>query len=169
MNGLETERFKVEKVVFQGFSEYTLINDIALVKISVPKSLTQNYTTISLVENAQVGEKCFINGYGASEINRKSLDVLYFGEVREISFNECEAKLGRVVAPQAGSGQFCAFGNVDACNGDSGSGLSCKNVETGEIKLRGISSYGIGCGNMPGVYTDVLYYRDWIQFTLENE
>ena len=171
MNDLGAERFKIKKIVLQGFNLYTLINDIALVKISVPNYQKQNHTFISLADEStnQVQEKCLINGYGATEMNGNSLDILYFGEVHEISFRECEAKLGRVVAPQEGAGQFCAFGNVDACNGDSGSGLTCKNEKTDDVKLRGISSYGIGCGNMPGIYTDVLHYRDWIQYTLENE
>lgn len=161
----------MKKVVLQGFNLFTLINDIALVKIFVPENQTKNHTVISLADKvpSKVPEKCLINGYGASEMHGNSLDDLHFGEVHEISFRECEAKLGRIVAPQEGAGQFCAFGDVDSCNGDSGSGLTCKNQESDEVKLRGISSYGMACGITPGIYTDVLHYLDWIQFTLENE
>ncbi|XP_075232227.1 trypsin-3-like [Lycorma delicatula] len=54
---------------------------------------------------------------------------------------------------------FCASDvNGDACQGDSGGPVTCDGV------LVGITSWGTGCGmnDFPGVYTNVSYYRDWI-------
>ena len=41
---------------------------------------------------------------------------------------------------------------------------------TGEFTLYGITSWGHGCGrpNKPGVYTNVVFYRDWIDYRLED-
>lgn len=51
------------------------------------------------------------------------------------------------------------------CKGDGGSPLVCEAFENpGSYYQAGIVSWSIGCGeeSIPGAYTDVAYYRDWI-------
>lgn len=50
---------------------------------------------------------------------------------------------------------------VDSCQGDSGGPLVYNNT------LYGIVSWGEGCGvqGYPGIYTDVLYFQNWINAT----
>ncbi len=57
----------------------------------------------------------------------------------------------------------------DSCSGDSGGPLACPHSD-GDPKLAGVTSFGQGCGEpgFPGVYTDVAYYLDWIQQTVEQ-
>ena len=52
-----------------------------------------------------------------------------------------------------------------ACNGDSGGPLVCK--DGGKYKLAGAASFVFGsCNtNMPSVYANVAYFRDWIKRT----
>lgn len=61
----------------------------------------------------------------------------------------------------------CAGGeeNKDACYGDGGGPLVCKNKETSQYDLIGITSWGIGCGtkDVPGVYVNVQLFVDWIE------
>ncbi|XP_014252956.1 uncharacterized protein LOC106668575 [Cimex lectularius] len=62
-------------------------------------------------------------------------------------------------------GVICAGvknGSRDACQGDSGGPLV--RFSKGVQILQGVTSFGKGCGrpNSPGIYTDVSYYRDWI-------
>ncbi|KAL7374767.1 hypothetical protein ABVT39_006733 [Epinephelus coioides] len=64
-------------------------------------------------------------------------------------------------------GMLCAGdldGSVDACEGDNGGPLVCKD-ELGVSYLWGIVSWGRGCGqpNSPGVYTQVAHYFEWIR------
>ncbi|XP_028131439.1 serine protease Hayan-like isoform X4 [Diabrotica virgifera virgifera] len=62
------------------------------------------------------------------------------------------------------STQICAFGNAsDACWGDSGGPLQIRE-KTGAFSIVGIVSYGAGCGGkIPGVYTRVSQFVDWIE------
>lgn len=62
--------------------------------------------------------------------------------------------------------QCCAYdpqAKNDACQGDSGGPLqtfSSPSIGT----IVGIVSFGISCGtSLPGVYTRVAYYIDWIE------
>lgn len=49
--------------------------------------------------------------------------------------------------------------------GDSGGGMLCNN------KLTGVVSGGIGCAmpKIPGVYTDVYFYKKWIKTVILTE
>ncbi|RWS11157.1 serine proteinase stubble-like protein [Dinothrombium tinctorium] len=65
------------------------------------------------------------------------------------------------------SRQFCAGfedGGKDACRGDSGGPMLMKNSTTNTYSVIGIVSAGIGCAlpQLPGLYTRVNAYTDWI-------
>lgn len=55
--------------------------------------------------------------------------------------------------------------NVDVCTGDGGSPLVCPIPdEPDRYYMVGIVAWGIACNNngIPGVYMDVLKYKNWI-------
>lgn len=59
-----------------------------------------------------------------------------------------------------------ALSHVSLTQGDSGGPLVCEDeAAEGQLILRGIISWGSGCGDRykPGVYTDVASYLTWIQ------
>ena len=58
---------------------------------------------------------------------------------------------------------FCAGRpGQDSCQGDSGAGAVHKNT------LLGVVSHGVGCGRMPGVYTDVRHHIGWMADTMKE-
>lgn len=70
---------------------------------------------------------------------------------------------------------LCAGGekNEDACEGDGGSPLVCETGAFSGIYWQvGIVAWGVGCGQatIPGVYSNVVYLKTWIdeQFTNKN-
>eukprot|EP00094_Tigriopus_californicus_P007089 TCALIF_06824-PA protein Name:"Similar to Prss2 Anionic trypsin-2 (Rattus norvegicus)" AED:0.07 eAED:0.07 QI:97/0.5/0.6/1/0/0.2/5/232/202 len=56
---------------------------------------------------------------------------------------------------------------LQEAKGDSGGPLACQ--KDGEYLLTGIVSWGVGCATegMPGIYTNVRNYLDWINSTME--
>lgn len=67
---------------------------------------------------------------------------------------------------------LCAGGyrGEDTCYGDGGGPLMCP-ISDNVFALAGIVSWGVDCGtaNVPGVYTNVPAFRDWVEDELELE
>ncbi|XP_035829602.1 transmembrane protease serine 9, partial [Aplysia californica] len=135
-DGLERV-LKVETLyVHSGFSQ-NAGNDIAMLKVTPP---IRNYYSPG-------------GSYSARYLHKVNLPIL--------SRDTCDFLLDRPLT----SGELCAGyrqGGQDACQGDSGGPLVC---EVGGVWAAvGVVSWGYGCGHayLPGVYTDVSAYRDWI-------
>lgn len=63
-------------------------------------------------------------------------------------------------------GQYCAWDSngKDSCEGDSGGPLQYFPPGSKIATVVGIVSFGITCGSiLPGIYTRVAYYVDWIE------
>ncbi|XP_055630571.1 chymotrypsin A-like [Toxorhynchites rutilus septentrionalis] len=178
-----------EKIIYPDYNRVTLAGDIALLRVaeaegakyhdrSLPvAAANSNHSALNLLSGREhyeatsgqwESEECHIFGYGSSSYNGAGHSTLQYGPVRWLDHRSCVRMLGPVVAPVAPNrGMFCAIGLADACKGDSGGGLVCRQKIANKLTpytLRGIISYGAGCGvpASPGVYTDVGYYRVWL-------
>ncbi|XP_077300215.1 CLIP domain-containing serine protease B4-like [Arctopsyche grandis] len=143
-------------------------NDIALIRLKTPIDFnTYNTRPICLpmsdkLRNLNVtGRKMLVAGWGATENSTRS-DELLKANILVVDNSRCSRRI-------ISEGQLCAGGDTDSdsCAGDSGGPLMIVEYINGVLSMvqHGIVSYGPStCGivGMPGVYTRVSPYVDWI-------
>ncbi|XP_062867210.1 granzyme K-like [Trichomycterus rosablanca] len=133
-------------------------NDIMLLKLQTAAQLKSKKVKVmsipSSVPDVRAGTKCVVRGWGVTKVDHNPVktpsDALREVEVTVENRELCNCYYNR--NPVITEDMLCAGNkqeNKDACTGDSGGPLECKN------KLVGLVSGGIGCGNpkKPGVYT----------------
>ncbi|XP_307757.5 uncharacterized protein LOC1269161 [Anopheles gambiae] len=168
----------IEKyIVHPGYAvqKQSVKNDIAQVRLARPAVFNDYVQPICLpLEPAQRtisydGQRFVVAGWGQTEDAPRSRYKLYVG-VSGVPEQTCQQQY-----PQAGIDltQVCAGGTAkqDSCRGDSGGPLMYvgqRNSE-GVMYLGGLVSYGRQCGleGVPGVYTRVNQFVDWIVSNLE--
>lgn len=121
---------------------------------------------------------CFVAGYGTIWAGGPASGSLRAVNVPQIGRTQCnnwfKSSTGGLAPDWVLSNMICAGyeeGKLDGCQGDSGGPLSCvRNTQTlpdheNELwYMSGIVSWGIDCAQekMPGVYTKVILYYNWI-------
>ncbi|XP_028647277.2 hyaluronan-binding protein 2 isoform X2 [Erpetoichthys calabaricus] len=158
-----------EIIVHENYTETNeaLYNDVALLRLKPTNGHCANETeyvkTVCLPEERLAdGTQCTISGWGATEkayISNNLLDA----KVLLISKERCTSS--KSYGDRLDDSMFCAGnlkGGPDSCQGDSGGPLTCS--QKGVHYLYGVVSWGDSCGvkNKPGIYADVLHFRDWI-------
>ncbi|XP_019868246.1 trypsin-1 [Aethina tumida] len=157
----------------EAFDAYTYNNDIAVLELDEPVDFGSSIQPICLPEAGAdySGRIALVAGWGRTAEQSKPSNVLRKVAVPVWSKKECissgygERKISE--------NMFCAGypdGEKDACQGDSGGPLHMSN-ELGDMELIGVVSWGRGCArpNLPGVYTKVTNYLDWVYETLNGE
>lgn len=137
--------------------------DIAVIKVNPPFTYNNAVQPVKLPEKGQTLETNFatVSGWGHTNFEKPGSDKLLAVKVPKVDHDTCKKRYGKYL----NTGEICyGFKNrttyYEKCNGDSGGPL----VNKDGIEL-GLVSFGIKCGatGAQGVYTDVLYYRDWIK------
>lgn len=160
-------------IIHPEFVAGNLVNDIALIRLDSPvdPSLVHvNPACLPLAEERFDRQHCWVVGWGKDSFGQKGSfqAVLREVELPVMGRDECEQALRQTRLGQhyrLHAGFICAGGESgrDACEGDGGSGLYC--VQDGLVKVAGLVSWGIGCGQagVPGVYVNLAHYRPWIE------
>ncbi|CAH2048548.1 unnamed protein product, partial [Iphiclides podalirius] len=111
-----------------------------------------------------------ISGWGKSDVTRAATsEVLLKARLTIVPRDICNQSytVSRRLPEGIIDEQLCAqdtTGNTDTCQGDSGGPLQGLTQTDGHPRLVGITSFGNGCGTpVPGVYTRVYKYLDWIE------
>ncbi|KAL2085199.1 hypothetical protein ACEWY4_018519 [Coilia grayii] len=155
-------------VLHEYYNARTFDYDIALLQLRKPwpPFLASHIHPACLPPPSQTlseNQRCWVTGWGyRSEEDKVLPTVLQKAEVGVLSHTECKRRYGPV-SPR----MLCAgvpSGEQDACRGDSGGPLVCRSQSGGRWFLTGIVSWGAGCGrpNLPGVYTKVAKFTEWI-------
>ena len=156
-------------VVRGGYNAATHDNDVAVLLLN---DALQNVEVIPLAAPGTVVSKSAplkIAGYGLQDEAATSLaPYLMEADVNFVDREECNKILGngRITDNMICAGDL--INGRDACQGDSGGPLiQIKENQDGtkSHELLGVVSWGIGCGRvgLPGVYTSIPYFHEWIQ------
>uniref|UniRef100_A0A2K6F4J5 Vitamin K-dependent protein C n=1 Tax=Propithecus coquereli TaxID=379532 RepID=A0A2K6F4J5_PROCO len=162
-----------EVLIHPNYSRSTTDNDIALLRLDRPATLSQNIVPICLPDSGlaereltQAGQETVVTGWGykssrEKDTKRNRTFILNFIKIPVVSRNECMQVMSNMISEN----MLCAgiLGDrQDACEGDSGGPMVTSF--RGTWFLVGLVSWGEGCGLLHnyGVYTKVSRYLDWI-------
>ncbi|XP_062122474.1 serine protease grass [Drosophila sulfurigaster albostrigata] len=167
----------IEKILLhEKYDSKTNINDIALLRLNATVTFQKHIKPIclpitdELKQQAETLSDYFVTGWGTTE-NGSSSDVLLQASVPIQPRSACSRAYRRDVPDS----QLCVGGGdlQDSCKGDSGGPLQAPALYLDMYKLRmvefGIVSMGvISCGqiSLPGLYTNVAQYVQWITDTM---
>jgi len=154
----------------EGYDSSIITNDVSVLKLDEPLEFNEYVQPLPLApkgDDPAGGTICINSGWGS--ISHSSVaqmpNKLQYVEMPIVSRPDCQEDYSGVNGVD--EGMICAGideGGISACSGDSGGPFACPN-ENGTLYLSGIVSWGmIPCGqaNRPSVYTNVGYFRDWI-------
>jgi secreted trypsin-like serine protease len=132
-------------------------NDVAVLRLDADAEVTP----IQVVGETAATSAVTI-GWGAQQSGGSTTSVQRYAWVPLVSRNLCQIAYSGLIDET----MICAGGlGVDSCQGDSGGPLV---VQTGDGWAQlGIVSWGRGCGEAPGVYTDARVEREWIEVCSE--
>lgn len=163
-------------VVHENYFPYSIDqhNDIALLRLAQEVSYTRWIAPLCLPVTPDVRNRDFdgvsldVSGWGRTE-NAPESDVKLRARVNGVSLDYCQL-IYRNASRRVENSQICALGEngADTCTGDSGGPLMGRENPTRGVPYYfqvGITSYGptqCGRGIVPGVYTRVSEYMDWI-------
>ncbi|KAM7344006.1 trypsin eta-like [Cochliomyia hominivorax] len=155
--------YLVEKyIIHPDYNIWFMDNDLALLVLafelteSVPKEVAPIAISSSL---PPVNSEATIAGWGVTDTqkNNEFSEILQKAYVNIIAEVDCKKSYGENRLTPA---MLCAVGKEsDACLGDAGGALVYHDNAVGLI------SWGNSCGNsnFPGVYTNLVYFKKWIE------
>jgi secreted trypsin-like serine protease len=168
--------YRIDRVIVHaGYNRGEKPNDIAMLHI-VPgqRAATAPVYKIAAIqpqrpsnnglERLQIGQQVRTSGWGRTSYQGVLMQKLGETKLSLMANQKCKAIYGEKFSDRA----LCAYApGTDSCEGDSGGPLTQlpRDRDIRNVRLIGIVSFGRGCAEpgVPGVYTRVESYYDWIQ------
>jgi len=162
------QKYQVERIYkHREYNSRNMYNDIAMLKIGGDGiKLNENAMPVCLPSKGyewETGTELLVSGWGTLRSGGSSPDKLNQVTVPLVEFNKCARQNSMSTSWKH---VICAGldeGGKDSCQGDSGGPLV--GEVDGSFVLAGVVSWGYGCADagLPGVYTHVSHYIDWMQ------
>ena len=160
--------------IHSNYSGTTMDYDLAMLKLGSSISYDDEEAISSIClpcsrKNFNAGTLCFVTGWGRIAESGRASNELRVARIPIINQERCqELYREEEITPR----MLCAGydeGRVDSCQGDSGGPLVCR--ENGTLVLVGAVSWGFGCAKegKPGVYTNLIPLRSWIDDIMSGE
>merc|ERR1712071_103542 len=175
--------YKVKRIVRQQYNDVSKVNDMSLPEVvrspqdanRQAKNSSHPLVPVPLCGDSfePQGKRCMVSGWGHLKSKGSSVpDMLRKVSVKVLHDNICAKMLKGYPWDSKDKTMLCAGGeDKDACQGDSGGPLVCE--QGGELGtcIAGVVSWGVGCATegIPGVYTNVRKYNQWIENTLAGK
>ncbi|XP_023564549.1 serine protease 44-like, partial [Octodon degus] len=148
-----------------------LFNDIALVLLSFPVNYSTHVQPVCLPSkffHVEADTQCWVTGWGRTAEGGSESPPMDLQEttVDIVDRETCNLNLKAILQARfdvVSEGGLCANAERRGpCKGDSGGPLVCEFNNTW-VQV-GIVSWGVGCARkgIPGVYTYVAFYKDWV-------
>nr|CAD7404729.1 unnamed protein product [Timema cristinae] len=163
-----TEKFvKIDSlIIHESFTSDYLhdTDDIGLVKLKEPIVWDETIQPICLPKPGSDyrGKLGMVTGWGRTAQNGNPARYLRRAGVKIVHEDRCK---NTTIGDHIRETMLCAYEyNTDACQGDSGGPLGYE-TKTGMVEQIGVVSWGIGCARpgIPGIYTKLTEYLDWIK------
>jgi secreted trypsin-like serine protease len=154
----------------ENYDHNIITNDVSMLKLDSPLELNEYVVAMPLAtEDPAPGTICINSGWGSTSHTSVSQmpNKLQWVSLPIIAREQCQADYNGINGVD--EGMLCGGseeGGVSPCSGDSGGPFVCPMPDSGDFYLAGIVSWGmIPCGqpHYPGVFTDVAFYREWIE------
>jgi len=166
------QNIPVEKIfAHENFDQQSLANDIALMKLKQPILFDANVSPICLPDfDFDVGTTCYVTGWGLSGPLGSTSDILQETTAPLMDHTVCKnhyTGINPVTSHMRCAGTLGQ--SQGTCKGDSGGPLTCERG--GRWYLMGVTSWANGgCMNNgdPGVFSDTLYFRNWVEEVIRN-
>ncbi len=157
----------IEIIVAENYISSANGNDLALLRLDAPVSAS----IAPLHERELVeGELVTAAGWGATVFTFETGSIQFPTQLNAVDLLAQPSDICNTVSVYAGKideTMVCAGvpeGGRDSCQGDSGGPLYSLQSD-GQQAIAGITSFGVGCAleGIPGVYTNVTIFADWIR------
>ncbi|XP_004455380.2 ovochymase-2 [Dasypus novemcinctus] len=177
----EEQTLTIETIIIHPYftTKKPMDYDIALLKMAGAFHFGEFVGPVCLPESGErfeAGFICTTAGWGRLTEDGLLPQVLQEVNLPILTQEECAAAMLTLKKPISGQTFLCTGfpdGGRDACQGDSGGSLMCRNKK-GTWTLAGVTSWGLGCGRgwrnntqnndqgSPGIFTDLSKVLPWI-------
>jgi len=161
----------------ENFNPGTLFNDVAIISLAFPAELTEHINPICLPSQEEITSgsyydpsQCFASGWGKNAFDESGMFQTTLRKVDLPIVNRATCleqlrgtRLGKYFVLHESF--LCAGGSrgSDTCVGDGGGPLVCLRLGESDVYVQlGVVSWGIGCGEAPGVYASTEFLSNWL-------